>query len=56
LRIGGNRSVTLTIAAVNLLNTVQWATVETNVNSQYFGQVLAARPMRTATVSARIRF
>jgi hypothetical protein len=56
IRIGGNRSVTLTIAAVNLLNTVQWASVSTNVNSQQFGQVLSARPMRTMTVSARIRF
>jgi hypothetical protein len=56
IRIGGNRSVTLTIAAVNLLNSVQWASVNTNVGSLQFGQVLSARPMRTMTVSARIRF
>ena len=32
---------------MNLLNTVQWAAVDTNVNSPTFGQVLSVRPMRT---------
>jgi hypothetical protein len=56
VRIGGNRSVTLTINALNLLNTVQWASIDTNVNSLTYGRVISARPMRTMTVSARFRF
>jgi hypothetical protein len=52
----GNRSLTLQVNANNLLNTVQWASLDTNVNSPTFGEVLSARPMRTVTVSARIRF
>jgi hypothetical protein len=56
LRLSGNRVVSLQVNATNLLNTVQWATVDTNVNSQTFGQVLSARPMRTITVGMRFRF
>jgi hypothetical protein len=56
VRIGGNRSVTLSINALNLLNTVQWQSIDTNVNSPTFGQVLSARPMRTMTASVRVRF
>jgi trimeric autotransporter adhesin len=56
VRLGSNRSLTLQINAINLLNTVQWAAVDTNINSQTFGQVLSARPMRTMTLTARFRF
>jgi hypothetical protein len=56
LRLGGTRSLTLQVNAINLLNTVQWASVDTNVNSSTFDHVLSARPMRTITVTARIRF
>ena len=56
VRIGGNRSVTLAINAVNLLNTVQWQAIDTNVNTSQYGQVLSARPMRTMTASIRVRF
>jgi hypothetical protein len=56
LRVGGNRSLTLQVNALNLLNAVQWASVDTNVNSPTFGQVLSARPMRAITVTARLRF
>ena len=56
LRIGGNRAMTLQVNALNLLNTVQWAAVDTNFNSPTFGQVIAARPMRALTVTARFRF
>jgi hypothetical protein len=56
VRVGGTRAVTLQVNALNLLNTVQWASVDTNVNSPTFGEVLSARPMRTVTVSARFRF
>ena len=49
--------MTLQVNANNLLDTVQWATVNTNVNAgSLFGQVLSARPMRTITVTARFRF
>jgi hypothetical protein len=56
VRIGGSRSVTLQVNALNLLNAVQWAAVDTNFNSPTFGQVLSARPMRAITVTARLRF
>jgi trimeric autotransporter adhesin len=56
VRLGGTRSLTLQLNAINLLNTVQWAAVDTNINSRTFGQVLAARPMRTMTATARLRF
>jgi hypothetical protein len=55
LRLGGARALTLQVNALNLLNTVQWAAVDTNINSPTFGQVIAARPMRTMTVTARFR-
>ena len=56
VRLGGNRAMTLQVNAVNLLNAVQWAGVDTNVNSPTFGQVTSVRPMRTITVSARFRY
>ena len=56
IRVGGNRAVTLQVNALNLLNTVQWGSVDTNVNSPTFGQVLSVRPMRTITANARFRF
>ena len=56
VRLGSARSLTLQINAINLLNTVQWAAVDTNINSPTFGQVLSARPMRTMTLTARFRF
>jgi len=56
LRVGGTRAITLQVNALNLLNTVQWAAVDTNINSPTFGQVLSARPMRTMTITARLRF
>jgi hypothetical protein len=48
--------MTLQVNALNLLNTVQWAAVDTNFNSPTFGQVISARPMRALTVTARFRF
>jgi hypothetical protein len=56
VRLGGTRAVTLQVNALNLLNTVQWASVDTNINSPTFGRVLSARPMRTMTIAARLRF
>jgi hypothetical protein len=56
LRLGGNRGLTLSLNVNNLLNTVQWAAIDTNLNSATFGQVLAVRPMRTMTANLRMRF
>jgi len=56
IRLGLSRALTLQVNALNLLNTVQWAAVDTNVNSHTFGQVISARPMRTITLTARLRF
>jgi len=56
IRFGGDRSVTLQVNAINLLNTVQWASVDGNINSPTFGDVLSARPMRAVTVAVRVRF
>jgi len=56
VRLGGSRAMTLQVNAVNLLNTVQWAGVDTNVNSPTFGQVTSVRPMRTITLTARFRY
>ena len=55
VRLGGTRAVTVQVNALNLLNTVQWAAVDTNINSPTFGHVLSARPMRTITIAARLR-
>jgi hypothetical protein len=56
VRLGGSRAMTLQVNAVNLLNTVQWSGVDTNVNSPSFGQVTSVRPMRTVTLSLRFRY
>jgi hypothetical protein len=56
LRLSPNRSLTLQVNAQNLLDTVQWAAVDTNINSLTFGHVLSAKPMRTVTLTARMRF
>jgi hypothetical protein len=56
LRLGGNRALTLQMNALNLLNTELWGTVDTNLNSLTYGQVLSVRPARTVTLNARFRF
>jgi hypothetical protein len=56
IRLNGTRAVTLQINATNLLNTVQWTTIDTDVNSSTYGHVLSAKPMRAATMSLRFRF
>jgi hypothetical protein len=55
VRLGGTRALTLQLNALNLLNTVEWAAVDTNINSPTFGHVLSAKPMRTITIAARLR-
>jgi hypothetical protein len=43
-------------SANNLLNLVNYATIDTNVNSPTFGQVLSVRPMRTMQFNLRFRY
>jgi hypothetical protein len=54
--LGGDRALTIEVIANNLLNTEQWATIDTVVNSPTFGQVTAARAARRMQVLARFRF
>jgi hypothetical protein len=39
-----------------VLNTPQWATIDTVVNSPTFGQVTGVRAMRSMQVIARVMF
>jgi hypothetical protein len=56
LRLGGNRGVTILLSATNLLNTVNYGGVDTNVNSSTFGQITSVRGMRTMRLNVRLRF
>jgi hypothetical protein len=54
--VPGTRGVSLRLQANNVLNTPQWATVDTVVNSPTFGQVTGVRAMRSMQVVARVMF
>ena len=56
VRLSPTRVVSLQVNATNLLNTIQWGTIDTNVNSPSFGQVLAVHPMRSVTINVRFRY
>ena len=56
IRMGGNRAVTVQLNANNLLNFVNFAAVDTVVNSPTFGQVTSVRAMRSMTANLRFRF
>jgi hypothetical protein len=56
VRLGGARAVSIQVRANNLLNMVNYAAIDTWVNSPTFGQVLSVRPMRSAQVNLRFRF
>jgi hypothetical protein len=56
LRLHATRTLTLQVNASNLLNMVNYAAIDTVVNSPTFGQVLSVRPMRTVTANVRFRF
>ena len=56
LRFKGNRSLTVTVNANNLLNLVQYAGLDTNVNSPTFGQITSVRPMRSVTLGVQVRY
>ena len=44
------------MTASNLLNAVNYAAIDTVVNSPTFGQVLSVRAMRSAQLNFRFRF
>jgi hypothetical protein len=56
VRLGGTRAVSIQMRVNNLLNNVNFAGVDTNVNSPTFGQVLGVRSMRSAQLNLRFRF
>ena len=56
IRAGGTRVLSVTLSASNLLNLVNYAAIDTVVNSPTFGQVLSVRPMRSMQLSLRFRF
>ena len=56
IRLGGTRFLSLSVNINNLLNTVNWGTVDTNINSPTFGQITSVRGMRTMTITGRFRF
>jgi hypothetical protein len=56
VRLGGPRSVSIQLRASNLLNLVNYTSVDTFVNSPTFGQILSVRPMRSAQLNLRFRF
>ena len=56
VRLRGTRVVSFQWNANNLLNLVNYATIDTAVNSPTFGQVLSVRPMRTMQFNVRFRF
>ena len=56
VRLGGTRVLTVQLRASNVLNLVDYAAVDTFVNSPTFGQVLSVRPRRSAQLNLRFRF
>ncbi len=56
LRLGATRVVTLQLNGNNLLNLVNYAGIDTVVNSPTFGQVFSVRPMRSMTLNVRFRY
>lgn len=54
--LGDTRSLELRASANNVFNTVQYAGVDTTVDSRTFGQVTSAAGMRQFTFQARFRF
>jgi hypothetical protein len=56
VRLGGTRVMSLSLNANNLLNTVNYAGVNTVVNSPSFGQVTSVRAMRSMQLVLRFRY
>jgi hypothetical protein len=56
VRFTGSRVMSIQLDANNLLNLVNYAAIDTVVNSPTFGQVLSVRPMRSMRINVRFRF
>jgi hypothetical protein len=56
VRMGSSRVMTVQLNATNLLNMVNYGSIDTVVNSPTFGQVLSVRPMRSTQLNLRFRF
>jgi len=56
ITLGETRSIEFRLNASNALNTVQYGSVGTQINSQTFGQVISPTGMRTLSYNARFRF
>lgn len=56
INLGNQRVLTARLQATNVLNLVQFAAIDTVVNSPTFGQVVAIRPMRSLQLDVRFRF
>ena len=56
VRLRANRALTIQLNTNNLLNNVNYAAVDTLVNSPTFGQVLSVRGMRSTQLNLRFRF
>jgi hypothetical protein len=56
ISLGDTRSMELRAVANNAFNTVQYAGVDTSVDSHTFGQVTQAGSMRSFNFTARFRF
>jgi trimeric autotransporter adhesin len=54
--LGQTRTLAIQIQANNVFNTVQFATIDTVVNSPTFGEVTAFRQMRRVQIVTRLRF
>jgi hypothetical protein len=50
------RGLSIQVLASNIFNTVQFASIDTYVNSPTFGQVTSVRPMRHVQLLFRFRF
>jgi hypothetical protein len=56
IRLNGTRSLSVQLRASNLLNLVNYAGVDTIVNSPSFGEVTSVRPMRSMQLVFRFRY
>jgi hypothetical protein len=54
--LGQTRTLSIQIQANNVFNSVQFASIDTVVNSPTFGEVTAFRPMRRVQIVTRLRF
>ncbi len=56
IQLSGTRTLSVQLRASNLLNLVNYASVDTVVNSPSFGQVTSVRPMRSMQLVLRFRY